>query len=58
MDQDIQLTVDAFPTPKMAERTEDIGVSKAKMDFWTMFGLAVLAGAFIAMGPWGDVCHN
>jgi formate transporter len=50
MDQDIQFTIDAFPPSKMAERAEDIGVTKAKMDFWTMFGLAVLAGAFIAMG--------
>ena len=50
MDQDIQFTIDAFPPPKMAERAEDIGVTKAKMDFWTMFGLAVLAGAFIGMG--------
>ena len=48
--QDTQFSIDAFPPAKMAERAEDIGVIKANMDFWTMFGLAILAGAFIAMG--------
>jgi formate/nitrite transporter len=34
----------------MAERMENIGVKKASLDFWSMFALAVLAGAFIALG--------
>jgi len=29
---------------------ESVGVKKAKMDFWSMFALAILAGSFIAFG--------
>ncbi|MCZ7544075.1 MAG: formate transporter FocA [Anaerolineae bacterium] len=35
---------------EMAERMEDVGVKKANMDALTMAVLAVLAGAFIALG--------
>jgi formate transporter len=42
--------VDAFLPAEMAERAEAVGVKKANLDFLTMFGLAVLAGAFIALG--------
>ncbi len=45
-----QVTIDAFPPPEMAERMENVGVSKANLDFWSMFALAVLAGSFIGMG--------
>jgi len=62
-------TVDALLPPEMAERAEEIGVKKASMDLVSMFTLAVLAGAFIALGgvfatvalagtgaaPWGPV---
>ncbi len=34
----------------MAERMENLGVRKASLDFWSMFALAALAGAFIALG--------
>jgi formate/nitrite transporter len=34
----------------MAARAEDIGVKKANLDVASMFALAVLAGAFIALG--------
>jgi formate/nitrite transporter len=34
----------------MAERMEDVGVRKAHLGFWSMFALAVLAGAFIGLG--------
>jgi formate/nitrite transporter len=34
----------------MAKRAESIGVRKAEAPFWTLFTLAVLAGAFIALG--------
>jgi formate transporter len=44
------IKLDAFPPAEMAERAENVGVTKAKLDFWTMLGLAVLAGAFIALG--------
>jgi len=42
--------IDAFLPPEMANRAESIGIRKAKLDFWSMFALAILAGAFIAMG--------
>ena len=44
------ISIDAFPPPEMAERMENAGVKKAGLDFWSMFMLAVLAGAFIALG--------
>ncbi len=43
-------SIDAFPPPEMAERMENVGVKKASLDFWSMFALAVLAGAFIGLG--------
>ena len=45
-----QITIDASPPPEMAERMENVGVKKAKLDFWSMFALAVLAGSFIGLG--------
>lgn len=61
--------MDALLPPQMAERAETIGVTKASMDAPRLFVLAVLAGAFIALGgvfataalagsstlPWGPV---
>ena len=47
---DIELNVDALLPPDMARRAEALGIRKAKLDFWTMFALAILAGAFIAAG--------
>jgi formate transporter len=43
-------SLDALPPPAMARKAEDVGVAKAAMDAATMFALAVLAGAFIAIG--------
>jgi formate/nitrite transporter len=45
-----RVRIDAFPPPEMAERMENLGVSKASLDFWSMFALAALAGSFIALG--------
>jgi formate transporter len=45
-----ELQIDAFPPAKMASRLEDVGVTKAKLNGWTMFALAILAGAFIGTG--------
>lgn len=42
--------IDAFIPPEMAARAERVGVNKANMDGLSTFGLAVLAGAFIALG--------
>jgi formate transporter len=45
-----KITIDAFTPPEMAERMENVGVKKANLDFWGMFALAALAGAFIGLG--------
>ena len=42
--------MDAYAPAEMAARVETVGVKKAALDSKTMFGLAVLAGAFIALG--------
>ena len=41
---------DALVPAEMAAKAESIGIKKAGMDSLTMFALAILAGAFIAMG--------
>lgn len=45
-----ELRIDALLPAEMAKRAEYIGVRKAETPFIKMFGLAILAGAFIAMG--------
>jgi formate/nitrite transporter len=42
--------LDALPPPAMARRAEDVGVAKAALPAANVFALAVLAGAFIALG--------
>ncbi|MFN2176428.1 MAG: formate transporter FocA [Anaerolineales bacterium] len=42
--------IDAFTPPEMATRAVEAGTKKAALDIPMMFTLAVLAGAFIAMG--------
>ncbi len=44
------INIDALLPPDMAAKAEGIGVKKSALDFWSMFALAILAGAFIAMG--------
>ncbi len=41
---------DAYAPREVATRVRDVGVTKARMDLITMFTLAGLAGAFIALG--------
>ncbi|HEX6383838.1 MAG TPA: formate/nitrite transporter family protein, partial [Anaerolineae bacterium] len=41
---------DALLPPEMASKAENVGVAKANLGIFRMFALAVLAGAFIAMG--------
>ncbi len=43
-------SVDAFIPPEMAAKVEEVGVKKATMGWRNTFALAVLAGAFIALG--------
>jgi formate transporter len=61
--------LDALLPPEMAARAEEVGARKAAMDTASTFTLAVLAGAFIALGgvfattalagagtaPWGAI---
>lgn len=42
--------MDALLPPAMAERAERVGAEKARLDFWRLLSLAVLAGAFIGFG--------
>jgi formate transporter len=45
-----EIQIDAFPPAKMASNAEAVGVKKASLGTWTMFVLAMLAGAFIGCG--------
>lgn len=45
-----EIRIDALLPNEMATRAEYIGVRKAETPAWTMFTLAILAGAFIALG--------
>jgi formate transporter len=45
-----EIRIDALLPQEMASRAEYLGVRKAEMPFLRMFMLAILAGAFIAMG--------
>lgn len=45
-----EIRVDGFLPPEMAEKMVNIGAKKAVLDAWSMFALAILAGAFIAIG--------
>lgn len=47
---DSVMKVDAYAPSEMAQRVRTIGVNKAKQDVVTTFVLAMLAGAFIALG--------
>lgn len=47
---DVDYSLDALIPAEMAEKAEEIGVKKANMAFMTTFGLAILAGAFVAVG--------
>jgi formate/nitrite transporter FocA (FNT family) len=44
------IRIDALLPPEMAQRAENIGAQKARMNAATMFALALLAGAFISLG--------
>lgn len=44
------VSFDALMPAQMARKAEDVGVAKANLGPFRMFALAVLAGAFIAMG--------
>ena len=42
--------LDALPPPEIARKAESVGAAKAALPVATVFALAVLAGAFIALG--------
>lgn len=43
-------SLDAYAPKEMAQRVEKVGVKKANLDWATTLALAILAGAFIALG--------
>jgi len=45
-----EIRVDGFLPLEMAEKMVNIGAKKAILDAWSTFALAILAGAFIAIG--------
>ncbi|MBP8164670.1 MAG: formate/nitrite transporter family protein, partial [Anaerolineales bacterium] len=45
-----EIRIDALLPAEMATRAEYLGVRKAEMPAFTMFMLAILAGAFISLG--------
>ena len=50
MTRDEGVRVDCFLPPQMADRMVTLGTKKVALDAWTTFALAILAGAFIAIG--------
>jgi formate transporter len=50
LDADIHNGIDALLPQDMAEKAERVGVAKARVDVTSLLALAVLAGAFIALG--------
>jgi formate/nitrite transporter len=45
-----EINIDSLLPQEMAEKAETIGVRKASLDFAPLFGLSLLAGAFIGLG--------
>ncbi len=45
-----EFSIDPLLPADMATKAEAVGIKKASMPFWNSFALAVLAGAFIALG--------
>jgi formate/nitrite transporter FocA (FNT family) len=58
MAQGSVFSMDALLPSAMAEKAEEVGVKKAAMDATCLFALAVLAGAFIALGAVFSVDQN
>lgn len=51
MSQEIRSSpFDAYSPREIAGIVENIGVAKAKLDFWSMFVLSILGGVFVALG--------
>jgi formate/nitrite transporter FocA (FNT family) len=42
--------IDSMLPTEMAQIAEDVGLKKANLDFWTLFSLSIMAGAFIGLG--------
>lgn len=43
-------SIDALVPAQIARKAEHIGAQKTRLDFWSLIVLAILAGAFIALG--------
>ena len=48
--QEQPFSFDALMPPEMAGKAENVGVTKSNLNWFRMFALSILAGAFIAMG--------
>ena len=46
-----QLRVDAFSPSEIAKKIADIAKKKSGLDLFRSFVLAIMAGAFIGLGP-------
>jgi formate transporter len=46
----VQLSIDSLIPADMAKKASDVGIKKTHLGFTKIFGLSVLAGAFIALG--------
>jgi formate transporter len=46
----LELSMDPLLPDAVAKAAEDVGVKKAKLPTWVLFGLAILGGAFVALG--------
>jgi formate transporter len=46
----VEIHLDAMPPQEMAQKAQAAGISKATLPFLSLFALAVLAGAFVALG--------
>jgi formate transporter len=49
-DQEADHGIDALVPAEIARKAEHIGAQKTRLDFWSLIVLAILAGAFIALG--------
>ena len=45
-----EVIIDHYTPREVAARTQTVGVTKARLDFWDTLTLSVLAGAFISLG--------
>ncbi|MFH1897826.1 MAG: formate/nitrite family transporter [Candidatus Desantisbacteria bacterium] len=45
-----EFQTDSYSPKEMAERVENVGITKGNLDFWSTLALSILAGVFIGFG--------